>query len=213
MSVARIAWIVLGAVAVALFAGCAKHGAADVGGVLPTVAPTASPTALPSSACNTNESTNPNLVLIGIGSEVTETDDTTYGQIAGYALFDGVDVPDEAGVISKTLSGSPITSANTVQFTNIELGTDEIYHSAVSFSGQSFPAIPYTFPSPAASPANTVIGNTTQPFWSTGLIPPAQSGYLCFSQEFTLDPGTYYFGDLEYYNSITSYRDVLVVQP
>jgi hypothetical protein len=196
----------LGLVSLVLF-GCAKHA----GGVnvLPTVAPTSAPTSLPTGTCNTSESTNPNLVLIGIGSEITVTSSATYGEIAGYALFDGYDIPDEGQVISKTASGQPITSADVVQFTNIELGYDEIDHSAVGFSGQSFPSTPYVFPSPAASPTNTVIGNG---LWSTGQIPPAQNGYLCFSQSFTLEPGTYYFGDLDYYNTITSYRDVLVVQ-
>lgn len=204
-------WLLLGFVMIALSAGCAKRDLGVLPAVSPTpsAAPTASPTAVPSVACNTTESSNPNLVLVGIGSEVT-AESSTYGEIAGYALFDGIDLPDEAEVISETLSGVPITDANTVQFTNLELGADDIYHTATSFSGQSFPAQPYVFPSPAASPTNTVIGNG---FWSTGLIPPAQNGELCFSQEFTLEPGTYYFGDLEYYNSITSYRDVLVVQP
>jgi hypothetical protein len=209
----KLVWLALCVGTLALSVGCAKHDY-GVDSVLPTVSPspgaTATPTALPSAACNTTESSNPNLVLIGIGSEVTTVTDPVYGQIAGYALFDGYDIPDEAQVISTTASGAAITSANTVQFTNIELGEDEIYHSAVSFSSQSFPAVPYVFPSPAATPANTVIGDG---FWSTGRIPPAENGYLCFSQEFTLEPGTYYFGDLDFYNTITSYRDVLVVQP
>ncbi|MHB8441655.1 MAG: hypothetical protein ACYDBM_06340, partial [Candidatus Tyrphobacter sp.] len=142
--------------------------------------------------------------------EVTTQLSPTYGQIAGYALFDGLDIPDQAQIISANYSGQPITTANTVQFTNIELGTSTIYHSAVAFSGQRFPATPYIFPSPAASPVGSVIGSA---FWSSGRIPPAQNGLLCFSQEFTLQAGTYYFGDLDYYNTITSYRDVLVVQP
>ncbi|MGH6676799.1 MAG: hypothetical protein ACRECE_11345, partial [Xanthobacteraceae bacterium] len=108
------------------------------------------------------------MVLVGIGSEVTDETFPTYGQVAGYALFDGTDIPDEARVITTTIGGAPITAANTVQFTNIELGTSTIYHSAVAFSGQSFPAMPYTFPSAAPNPANTVIGSG---FWSTGRIP------------------------------------------
>ncbi|HEY9084884.1 MAG TPA: hypothetical protein VIN40_02945 [Candidatus Tyrphobacter sp.] len=159
------------------------------------------------------ESTNPNVVIIGIGSEVTEVADPTYGQIAGYALFEGTNIPDLAQVIDKTALGGAITSSNTVQFTNIELGSDTIEHSAVAFSGHAFPTEPYTFPSSAATQTNTIIGNPAQPFWSTGRIPPAQNGALCFSQEFTLQAGTYYFGDLDYYNTVTSYRDVLVVQP
>lgn len=208
----RCAWPALCLLALVLPLGCAKGDYAGRG-VLPTISPSIAPTTLPSAGCNTTQSSNPNLVLIGIGSEVTEVTNATYGQIAGYAVFDGIDIPDEAQVISKTTSGAPITATNTVQFTNIELGNDTIYHSAAAFSGQAFPATPYTFPSPAASPTNTVIGSTAQPFWSTGRIPPAQNGDLCYSQEFTLEPGTYYFGDVDYYNTVTSYRDVLVVQP
>jgi hypothetical protein len=193
----------------ALLAGCAKYGSGT--GAIPSASPSAGPTIAPGS-CNTNPSTNPNVVIVGIGSEVTEVTDPTYGQIAGYAVFDDTDIPDLAQVISKTALGNPITSSNTVQFTNIELGTDEIEHSAVAFSGHAFPAEPYTFSSNALNATNTVIGNTAQPFWSTGRIPPAQNGELCYSQEFTLEPGTYYFGDLDYYNTVTSYRDVLVVQ-
>ncbi len=204
MSARKVIWIVLCVLSSALTFGCAKQS----GGVIPVVSPSPSPTAVPSVACNTNESTNPNLILIGIGSEAT-TVTSPYGQIAGYALFDGIDIPGQAQVISKTYAGQPITTTNTVQFTNIELGAGTIFHSAVAFAGK-FPPTPYVFPSPAASPVGTVIGNS---FWSTGRIPPAQSGLLCFSQEFTLEPGTYYFGDLDYYNTITSYRDVLVVQP
>jgi len=204
----RALWLALGVLGCALTVGCAKG--ISGGGMPATPGPSSSPTALPSAACNTVESSNPNLILIGIGSEVTIEVSSTYGQIAGYALFDGLNIPDQAQVISTDYVGHPITAANTVQFTNIELGTSTIYHSAVAFSGQKFPATPYTFPSPAASPASTVIGSG---FWSTGRIPPAQNGLLCFSQEFTLQAGTYYFGDLDYYNTITSYRDVLVVQP
>jgi hypothetical protein len=207
MNLRNLLWLGLCIAACALALGCSKNTGSP--GIVPTVAPS-SPTALPSAACNTAESTNPNLVLIGIGSEATEIMSPQYGQIAGYALFDGVDIPGQAEVINTTLSGAQITSANTVQFTNIELGNATVYHSAVGFSGQKFPATPYAFPSAAASPTNAVIGSG---FWSTGRIPPAQNGQLCFSQEFTLEPGTYYFGDLDYYNTITSYRDVLVVQP
>lgn len=207
MSPNRLAWCVLCMIGCAVALGCAKGGT----GIVPaTPTPSTSPTAVPSGSCNTTESTNPNLVLVGIGSELATAVSPSYGQIAGYALFDGTDIPDQAQVISTTLSGAPITSADTLQFTNIELVSGAVYHSAVGFPNQNFPAIPYAFPSPAASPSNSVIGSG---FWSTGRIPPAQNGQLCFSQVFTLDPGTYYFGDLDYYNTITSYRDVLVVQP
>ena len=140
------------------------------GGVVPSPSPSTTPTIAPG-ACNTVPSSNPNVVLIGIGSEVTTVTDPTYGEIAGYAVFNGADLPDLAQVISKTASGAAITASNTVQFTNIELGTDTIFHSAVGFSGHAFPAEPYTFPANAATATNTAIGSGALPFWSTGHIP------------------------------------------
>jgi hypothetical protein len=52
-------------------------------------------------------------------------------------------------------------------------------------------------------PTNTTIGNG---FWSTGRVPPNTTGQ-CYSQVFTLKTGVYYFGDLDYYNTATSFRD------
>jgi hypothetical protein len=81
-------------------------------------------------------------------------------------------------------------------------------HSAVAFSGDAFPSVPYSFPSKSGSQTNTTIGSG---FWSTGRIPPASGGALCYSQVFTLKTGTYFFGDLDFYNTATSYRDALIV--
>ncbi len=64
----------------ALLAGCANLSG---GGVVPAPSPSATPTIAPG-ACNTVPSINPNVVLIGIGSEVTTVTDPTYGAIAGY---------------------------------------------------------------------------------------------------------------------------------
>ncbi|MHB8703817.1 MAG: hypothetical protein ACYC8W_06725, partial [Candidatus Tyrphobacter sp.] len=89
-------WLALCVLGCALTIGCAK----GISGMPATPAPSSSPTALPSAACNTAESANPNLILIGVGSEVTTQLSPTYGQIAGYALFDGLDIPDQAQIIS-----------------------------------------------------------------------------------------------------------------
>jgi len=53
-------------------------------------------------------------------------------------------------------------------------------------------------------------GTTLSSGWSTGRIPINGVG-ICFSQAFTLPfSGTYYFGDLDFYN-LTNMRDVIVI--
>jgi hypothetical protein len=200
-----------------LVSSCAKGGG---GGIVPT--PTPSGSALPSpGACATeNPNAGGNLVVIDIGNQILPTMDPNYGAINGYGVDDLEYVggpPTYSMVLNQwtplaeaTPTTSPITSNNIVQFTNVDAAADN--HSAVAFpQASSFPSIPYTFPSAAASPsANTTIGSGT---WSTGEIPSASlSGtYVqCFSQTFTLKPGTYYFGDYDDYNDALM-RDVLVV--
>jgi hypothetical protein len=67
--------------------------------------------------------------------------------------------------------------------------------------------LPYTFPSAAASPVATAV--STGSLWSTGRV-DAPTYQQCYSQAFTLAAGTYYFGDLDYYN-LSNFRDVLIV--
>ncbi|HEY2476025.1 MAG TPA: hypothetical protein VGI19_14640, partial [Candidatus Cybelea sp.] len=82
-----------------------------------------------------------------------------------------------------------------------------VLHSAVGIKGNAFPPTPYTFPKPAASPAGTAVSDSS--LWSTGRI-VAPVSQQCYSQVFTLSPGVYYFGDLDYYN-LSNFRDVLIV--
>ena len=77
----------------------------------------------------------------------------------------------------------------------------------MGFKGDSFPTAPYTFPTAAASPTATAV--STSSLWSTGRI-EAPVSQQCYSQTFTLRPGIYYFGDLDYYN-LSNFRDVLIV--
>jgi hypothetical protein len=164
-------------------------------------APSASASLAPST-CVTSPSAT---VLVGISSGFGEFLDPQFGELAGYA-----DVTTAEPALAAAVTA---TTSDTVQFVNLESAS--VNHSAVGFpaagSGASgFPAVPYAFPSAAASPsANTTIGTT---FWSTGRIAPSSSGNPCYSQAFTLpSAGTYYFGDFDYYNTITSLRDVIVV--
>jgi len=194
-----VAWSCAVALAACERAGAGYTNPSDDSSASP--APSASASLAPST-CVTSPSAS---VLVGISSGFGEYLDPTFGQLAGYADVTTSE-PALAGAVTATTS-------DTVQFVNLESAAVE--HSAVGFpaagSGASgFPAVPYAFPSAAASPsANTIIGTK---FWSTGRIAPSESGNPCYSQAFTVpSAGTYYFGDLDYYDTITSLRDVIVV--
>jgi len=204
----RLLWVAIAALAFPI--GCRSVG---TNGVTPTFSPTPSatpsPTATPS-GCATPDSQNPNVVYVGMTSALAVVDDPTYGLVGGYAVFDpsGSNQPVTASVLNQqTPGGPPITSQNTIQFFNFEPNGASIVHSAVGFTGSGFPKKPFAFPTPEASPTASAISNTAA--WSTGLITVPQNT-LCFSQEFTLKPGIYYFGDYSYYN-LTTFQDVLVV--
>ncbi|HTU82577.1 MAG TPA: hypothetical protein VMF61_10635 [Candidatus Acidoferrales bacterium] len=208
----RTAWMSLASVALfaALLTGCMKLGDIQGSGSPPPVTPTpsASPTFSPA-PCGT-PSTNASNVFVAMGPDNPITA-PTYGPISGYSLGDiNGDSSPNAQLINMTSSpsGPPITTADTVQFVNVD--ASQTYHSAAGFAGDAFPSTPYTFPSPLASPTSSVIQSGTR--WSTGRIAPqslSTYGTLCFSQVFTLKAGVYYFGDLDYYNYGT--RDVLIV--
>jgi hypothetical protein len=210
----RVLWILFCILALPFsIYGCERVGGAPV--INPTSTPTAiaSSTPTPSPApCRTPDLTNANLVVIGMASGFAATTDPTYGNIAGYAVIDitgSSSPPNTAMVIKQTTGGQLITPQNTIQFANLEPGASGLVHSAVGFTGNSFPSKPYAFPAPMASPTASLISNSVA--WSTGLITaPPQA--VCYSQEFSLSPGTYYFGDFNYYN-ITTFQDVLVVSP
>jgi hypothetical protein len=213
VSVHRATWLALAVVALPI----ATISCERVGGVAPnptaTPTTTASPTATPSpSACATPDSNNPNLVVVGIASGFNAVAAPPYGNIGGYAVIDPTGAspaPPTAGLITATIGGNKITTQNTIQFTNLEQPGSPVLHSAVGFVGGSFPAKPFAFPSPEASPTASAV-STSKP-WSTGLIASPVST-LCYSQEFTLQTGTYYFGDFSYYN-LTTFQDVLIVSP
>jgi hypothetical protein len=143
-----------------------------------------------------------------MGNQISATTAPKYETINGYAVVENGTFPSRATLINQWLNQgvvSSITSKNVLQFTNID--SDGALHSAVGFKGSRFPPTPYTFPSAAASPEATAVSTGT--LWSTGRI-NAPVSQQCYSQVFTLTPGLYYFGDLDYYN-LTNFRDVLIV--
>lgn len=208
----RQSWTAVATIALiaSVVSGC--NGLGDIsgggGGGSPTAAPTSTSTTTPSPApCGTLSPTAQNLVVVDMALAISFVS-SSYGSVYGYAVDNGSGtLPSQAAVISTTSAGNPITSANTIQFTNSETSVN-VDHSAVLISTKGPFPVPYSFPKPAASPTGSQISST---FWSTGRIPPQTiTGYACYSQAFTLVPGTYYFGDLDSYNAV-NFRDVLVV--
>jgi hypothetical protein len=202
-------WIVV--TLVAAFAGCAKlnlGGNGDGPLPAPSTSPSSSPSTPPTPTICGTPSANANLVVVAVGNDVGPTSAPKYGTINGYAVVESGSFSGRAMLINQWLNQgvvSPITSKNVLQFTNIDSGG--VPHSAVGFKGSSFPPVPYTFPSAAASPAATAA--STSSLWSTGRI-AAPVSEQCYSQTFTLSAGVYYFGDLDYYN-LSNFRDVLIV--
>lgn len=190
---------------VAILAACAKL---DLGGNGPVPTPTSSATGSPTPGVCGTPTANANLVVVAMGNNIGPTSVPKYGTINGYAVVQNGSFPGHATLINQWLNQgviSPITTKNVLQFTNVD--TSGALHSAVGFKGNSFPPPPYPFPSAAASPTATGVSNSS--LWSTGRV-DAPASQQCYSQTFTLTAGTYYFGDLDYYN-LSNFRDVLIV--
>lgn len=165
-------------------------------GFTSTPTPTPGPTSTPSS-CATQA---PNAtVIIVISSSITAAVAPIYGTINGYTTLNS---DGTFGNVATVISAKP---TDVVQFVNGETtGPNTIFHSAVSFpNATSFPPAPYTFPASAAQPIGNAVSSLQ---WSTGRLSPLP----CFSQPFVVSSGTYYYGDLDYYN-LTNMRDVIVV--
>ncbi len=137
-------------------------------------------------------------VFIVMSFAISPNTAPTYGNIGGYvaANADGT-FADVAHLIN-------VSHTDVIQFVNADnTGPSTILHSAVSFtSAPPFPVVPFTFPAGTQSPIGSIISIGQ---WSTGRISPT-----CYSQPFTLVPGTFYFGDYDYYN-LSTFRDVIIV--
>ena len=171
-------------------------------GTSPT--PTASATIAPTATCGTPA---PGAVFIAMGSYIEPASPaSTYGTVYGYSLVDsGGNYP---------LQSSPIVlrPGDTVQFTNVDpptsSGENGISHSAAGLQSSAFPPTPHAFPTGAFVATAATFSDST--IWSTGEV-PSESSSLCYSQSFVVPAsGTYYFGDLDFYNSVNM-RDVIVV--
>lgn len=171
-----------------------------------TASGTPSATATPTSAPAVCGTAAPGAVYIAMGSYIEPgTPDPTYGSVYGYAIV------DTSGNYSLQATPLQLRPSDTIQFTNVDPPTasdaNGTSHSAVGLQTAGFPE-PHTFPSPAFSPSGSTFSNSV--LWSTGEIPSEAAG-LCYSQTFVVPAsGAYYFGDLDFYNSVNM-RDVIVV--
>ena len=183
-------------------AACAHLPNSGLPGPVPSVTPSSFPTIVPSSSpgmCTSlNEASN-TTVLIVMSTLIGAATPSPYGIINGYVAAN----PDLTyGTTAAVISAR---STDVVQFVNVD-NLDPVHiHSAVGLTvAPPFPTPIYSFP-PATQNALGSTINSTQ--WSTGRL-----SAVCFSQTFTLAPGTFYFGDFDYYNSSNT-RDVIVVSP
>jgi hypothetical protein len=197
--------------AVAILANCSKLDlSSSGGGVVPTPTPTGSPSPSPG-PCATMDVNNANLVVVAMAGGISPITVAPYPSVFGYGVSDiNLDVPSQSQLINITAFGgvAPITTQNTIQFFNAETLGSTTLHSAYGFKGNSFPS-QYSFPSPAPSPKATTIANNIG--WFTGRLATQDGlGDTCFSPEFTLTKGVYYFGDYDAYNS-TNFRGILIV--
>lgn len=197
-------WIVI--MVAAGVAACTKLDLGGGSGPIPT--PTASGTGTPAPGVCSTPNLSANVVVVAMGNEISPTTAPKYGTINGYSVVENGSFSGRAMLINQWSNQgvvSQITSNNVLQFANVDNGGAD--HSAVGFPGNRFPPIPYTFPSAAASPVATAVSTGT--LWSSGRVdPPIYQ--QCYSQTFTLKPGVYHFGDLDYYN-LSNFRDVLIV--
>ena len=123
-----------------------------------------------------------------------------YGTLNGYVRLN----PD--GSFNNIAAQINAKTADIIQFVNGEnSGPNTILHSAAGFTGAAFPTVPYSFPALLQQQVGSAITSTGT--WSSGRLSP-----ICYSQPLSAAVGTYYFGDLDYYN-LTNMRDVIVVSP
>jgi len=194
-------------VAVLIFAaGCAHlpnyalpgPGASPTPTSSPLVSPTPSGSPTPAN-CATPASNTTAFIVISV--VVTATTVPSYGVINGYV------VANSDGTFNNVAQVVNLHHSDIVQFVNADsFGPAPIFHSAVNFPGVSkFPVVPYAFPAGTDLPIGTMVSSTQ---WSSGRLPASVA--LCYSQQFTAVPGTYYVGDFDYYN-LANMRDVIIV--
>jgi hypothetical protein len=217
MSLPRRAFVALAATA--LCVGCAHltSGPSAVPTPLPSGA-TARPSSLPSGIPTPASSATPQPCLGSQGANDyiamsfgIAPANSQYGILFGYAEV------DPSGQVPTYAAPIWISPGDRVQFVNLD-GYDQgqpTLRSATGFpNATAFPPLPYSFPASVYSVEGSTLGNVA--LWSTGLIEATPAnGSPCYSQVFTAGPsGTYYFGDVDYYNDyIASPRGVLVVSP
>ncbi len=159
--------------------------------------PGASGTALPT-ACQTE---SPTSTIVAMSLAIAPANVAPYGELFGYA------VADSTGTYGNVAAPIALAAGTTIQFANGDVPAPQtIYHSAIGFSGSTFPATPYVFPSADAGEIGAAVSASAP--WSTGRLTGTSS---CFSQPLVVPAGTFYFGDLDYYDSV-GMRGVIVAR-
>ncbi len=193
-------WILLFVLASALMAGCAHTPQYALPGPSPMGSHQPSPTPLPSGS----RSPSCGAPLTGTTAFVVMSVTATSATPSPYGLINSYVLANSDGTFGDVAQVINLRRSDIVQFANADnFGPTPIFHSAVGFlSATTFPAFPFTFP----ASTQTAIGSTiSSAQWSTGRVAPT-----CYSQQFSLTPGTYYFGDFDYYN-LSNMRDVIIV--
>ena len=168
-----------------------------------TTAPGTSPSpaasgSAPPTACQTE---SPTSTIVAMSLAIAPANVPPYGELFGYA------VADSTGTYGNVAAPIALAAGTTIQFANGDVPAPAtIYHSAVGFSGSTFPATPYVFPTADAGGVGSVVSATAP--WSTGRLTGTSS---CFSQPLVVPAGTFYFGDLDDYNSV-GMRGVIVAR-
>ena len=194
-------------IALTLFAAAGACTKLDLGGSGPVPTPTSSSTASPTPGVCGTPAVNSHLVVVAMGNNIGAVTVAKSG--VSTAIPWSRTAASPTGPQSSTSGSTGASSPRSLQATSAvyECRYGRREHSAVGFIGNAFPRVPYTFPSAAASPVATAVSSSS--LWSTGRV-SAPTYQQCYSQAFTLTAGTYYFGDLDYYN-LSNFRDMLIV--
>lgn len=204
MNIIRLLLIAL-FLASALLMSCAHLPAGSLPVTTPSPSDSSSPSPLPSGTANCNSQATSTTPVVPMSAAISATLGTRYGIINGYTTL------GSSGAVATVATVITAHPNDILQFVNAEAGASPILHSAIAFRSAAFPPVPYAFSLSVQRPVRTAISTA---LWSTGRVAPSPDGGItcCFAQQFTLQNGTFYFGDFDYYN-LSNMRDVIVVGP
>ena len=162
----------------------------------PLTSPSGGPSGSPGPCASPAFGTTTVFVVMSFG--IAPTAAPGFGEINGYIAANA------DGTFNNVAQPITVHPTDVIQFANVDNSLPTtIFHSAVGLGHASmFPPVPFTFPNGSQLPIGSSVTTST---WSSGRVAPG-----CYSQPFTLISGTFYFGDLDYYN-LSNMRDVIIV--